>query len=98
MTTDPTGTRRPTRLPGDPPVGDERFGALGGLVDDIYFWERNRAREQDAVARRRLSAPDALRAPGHARPTARLRALRDRITTLGWLDRRAGGAARPPHA
>ena len=82
MTTDPARIGRPPRLPGDPPAGDQRFGALGGLVDDIHSWERNRAREQEAVARRRLSAPDALRAAGRSR-WARLRALRDRITTLG---------------
>lgn len=57
----------PSRLPGDPRSGDREFGALGGLVDDVFFWEADieRSRELEmrrfeAAARRR---PDRVTAP-----------------------------------
>jgi hypothetical protein len=47
--------RGPGRLPGDPRPGDRGFGALGGFVDDTFFWIRNRERsgelEQDRLGR-----------------------------------------------
>jgi len=45
----------PGRLPGDPRAGDRGFGAVGGFVDDVVFWVRDRARseelEHDRLAR-----------------------------------------------
>jgi hypothetical protein len=44
-------TRRGTsRLPGELPAGDEQYGALGGFVDDVTFWIRDRERSHEIEA------------------------------------------------
>ena len=42
----------PSRLPGDPRSGDREFGALGGLVDDVFFWEADIERSRELEMRR----------------------------------------------
>jgi len=64
----------PSRLPGDPRSGDEAFGALGGFVDDAFFWIRNRERGRELEADRLAGA------------TRRPAAARGRRTRLmAWL-------------
>ena len=50
-------TRRGTsRLPGELPADDEEYGALGGFVDDVTFWIRDRERSHEIDADRMASA------------------------------------------
>jgi hypothetical protein len=58
-------TRRgPGRLPGDPRSGDRDFGALGGFVDDVSYWEADLERSAELEMRRLATA--ARRTPGDA--------------------------------
>lgn len=75
-------TRRgPSRLPGDPRPGDRDFGPLGGLVDDAFFWIRNRERagelEDDRLGRLGRGAD---RRPGTQAPADRVRSIFRRLT------------------
>ena len=72
-------TRRgPDRLPGDPPAGDRDFGPLGGLADDVIFWQKDRERRR-AVSEERLATLSPREAV-YLRLMSRIRA---------WLLRRA---------
>jgi hypothetical protein len=64
----------PSRLPGDPRSGDEDFGALGGFVDDVFFWIRNRERGREL---------EADRLAGATRRPAAVRSRRSRLSA--WL-------------
>jgi hypothetical protein len=43
---------KPGRLPGDPAAADRDFGPLGGLADDVFFWQKSRERSRDLDAAR----------------------------------------------
>ena len=42
-------------MPGDPAATDRTFGPLGGLEDDVHFWEKDRQRNRE-IATARLAA------------------------------------------
>jgi hypothetical protein len=48
--------RRQERFPGEPAEPDRTFGPLGGLVDDVFYWQKTREHMADADARRLIAA------------------------------------------
>jgi hypothetical protein len=75
-------TGRRDRMPGDPAPVDERFGPLGGLVDDVHQTVHGGDRARDVDGALRLRAPD--RERGLARGLrARLMSALERVRGAG---------------
>jgi hypothetical protein len=68
---------KPGRLPGDPADADRDFGPLGGLADDVFFWQKSRERATEVEADR-LSVSSTGRFGPIARLWSQLRHLRRR--------------------
>ena len=70
----------PSRLPGDPAATDRDFGPLGGLVDDVVYWEADLERSRELEMRRfeeaARSQPDRVTPSGHGPAAAGGSALR----------------------
>jgi hypothetical protein len=75
-------TGRPDRMPGDPAPGDDWFGPLGGLFDDVNHSVRGDDRARDVDGALRLRAPDRERG-GDPHLRDRIRAILRRAPRAG---------------